>query len=494
MLPGAITGSTVEEVLNLLRYKYVDSVNLDSIETNTVLAALKGLDPHTIYIEPTQVPDANAELEGGFGGIGIEYQMIGDTLNVVYVVEKGPSQRAGLESGDKLIAVSGDTIAGVNVSIADLRKKLRGKTGSKVKVTYLRENLLDSVEITRGIISLPSVDAAFMLTDTIGYIRLNKFSGKTYVEFMEAFTSLKKKGMQKLIFDLRGNGGGVLEEATKIADEFLQDGNTIVSTKGLHIKGNEIKATKPGEFEEQPLVVLIDEQSASASEVLAGALQDNDRGIIIGRRSFGKGLVQEQYDLMNGGAIRLTVARYYTPTGRSIQKPYVKGKASYNHEIFERNDSAYTVDSSSIKKYTTPKGRLVFDGGGITPDLTVQAAPIPASKDVNQLLAGDMLNQFSFDTYTKMRSNFKTYSNAAQYASQFAIDDALWKAFVTKAQADSISLANLPDSTKTYLKRRLKALMARYVWRNDGYYYVLSSSDPFIEKAVDYFNQQKSRP
>lgn len=484
LLPGFATSNSVQEVLNLLQYKYVDSVNVDSIDTRVILSAIQGLDPHTVYIPPEELPEANADLEGKFGGVGIEYQMIEDTLTVVYVVDDGPAAKAGIMAGDQFLLADGKPVSGQQISVTELRSRLRGKIGSRVSISYKRNNRVDSLTITRGIIPIPSLDAAIMLNDSVGYIRLNRFSENTYVEFMDAHAKLEKAGMRAMILDLRGNGGGILEEATKIADELLEDGVNIVSTKGLHVRGNNIKATKPGVFEAQQLMVLIDEQTASASEVLAGALQDNDRGVIMGSRSFGKGLVQEQFDLSNGGALRLTVARYFTPSGRSIQKPYTKGRASYNHEIWERSDSAYRADSAAHQRFTTAGGKTVYDGGGITPDVAVSGTAIPASPQIAKLLEGNLLNETSFKLFKHNKDSIIQFKSARSYADSYSILPSDWKNLTDRAAADSIYVANIADSAKVFVTERLKALIARYLWRNEGYYQVLSANDAVIAKAL----------
>ncbi|HVX25999.1 MAG TPA: S41 family peptidase, partial [Parafilimonas sp.] len=320
----------LEEAISLIQNKYVDKVHLDSIEAPAISGVLDQLDPHSIYIPATNVESMNEDLQGGFQGIGVEFQMIKDTVNVMNVIPDGPSYKAGVEIGDKIIAVN-DTfnLTGKNISTDDVRKQLRGPANSDVEVTVLRNDKPKQIKIIRGNIPLYSLDAAYMINSNTGYIKLNKFSETTYQEFMGAMEKLQKQNMQQLILDLRDNGGGIMQEAVEIADEFLDDDKLIVYTQGVHSPRQDYRASKDGVFEKGKLIVLVDETSASASEILAGALQDWNRATIIGRRTFGKGLVQQQFNLSDGSELRLTVARYYTPVGRNIQKPYDKGKEEY---------------------------------------------------------------------------------------------------------------------------------------------------------------------
>jgi carboxyl-terminal processing protease len=494
--PSATSGkrSGVQEVLDLIQYRYVDSIAVDSIQTAGIEAMLQELDPHSVFISRQQLADVNADLQGGFSGIGVEYQMINDTLNVVYVIENGPSAKAGLKSGDQLIKVYDEVIAGKNLKGNDLRKLLRGNYKTRVSVTYLRNGKLGTVEITRGNVPLPSVDASYMITKTTGYLRLNRFSETTYKEFMEAATQLQQQGMKKLILDLRGNGGGILQEATNIADELLEDGLPIVSTRGQHVKNKAISSNKPGIFEEGPLVVLIDEFSASASEVVAGALQDNDRGTIMGRRSFGKGLVQEQYDLSNGGALRITVARYYTPSGRSIQKPYNGNRHDYMSEAYERGgapDSADPTATPSREVYTTRKGKKVMGGGGITPDVVLASdtskLPADAATAINNNLIGDV----SFLLFKQYEPQIKALGDAANFEKKFVLPSQTWDNYLAAASKDSLSMPRqIPPQVKQVILQRIKANMARYIWRGNGFFTVLNANDNTLKSALEHIEKQ----
>ncbi len=353
--------SPMQEVLDLINMKYVDSVRIDTLGDKLIQNMLNKLDPHSIYITADQLNDVNDDLRGNFSGIGVEFQIFYDTVNVLNVIKDGPSDKAGLQVGDKIIRVNDTTlIAGKKLQPDNIRKLLRGERGSNVKVTVLRDKKLIPVVITRGAIPLPSVDVAYMLDSTTGFIHLSKFSETTYGEFMQSLEKLQAQGLKKLILDLRGNGGGFLNQAVNIADEFLDGSKMIVYTQGANVPKYEYHSKKEGFFEQGKLALLVDEGSASASEVLAGALQDWERATIIGRRTFGKGLVQEQFGLSDGSALRLTVARYYTPLGRNIQKPYNSGYEEYEGEIYNRFHNGEVVKADTTRNsgaaYKTKKG------------------------------------------------------------------------------------------------------------------------------------------
>ncbi|MBP6687433.1 MAG: S41 family peptidase, partial [Lacibacter sp.] len=374
---GRSKPNPVQEILELVKQKYVDTVSTDSLGQFAIQDVLSQLDPHSVYIPPVELQTVNEDMQGNYQGVGLEFGMLNDTLHVLYVMPKGPSEKAGLQVGDRIITANDSTISGKKRKSDDIRKIFRGPKGTQLYVSLIRNNKPVTLTIQRGIIPVKSVDAAYLIEPGIAYIRIIKFSATTYEEFMQNLERLQKEGMKQLILDLRGNGGGMLDDAVQMADEFLDGNKEIVYTEGKSYPKQSYAARRPGLFEEGKLILLLDEGSASASEVLAGALQDWDRATILGRRSFGKGLVQEQFSLSDGSAVRLTVSRYFTPIGRSIQKPYTRGdKSSYKSEVIERltNGELFHGDSASHngKQYKTKiKGRLVYGGGGISPDVYV---------------------------------------------------------------------------------------------------------------------------
>lgn len=481
---------SVQEVMDLIRSKYVDDVKVDSIGELAIEEILTHLDPHSLYIPPVYVKTVNDDLMGNFQGIGVEFQMFDDTVNVINVMKDGPSEKAGILIGDKIIKVN-DTIqlAGVKIKADDIRKYLRGEENSKVSITVLRNNQFKKIEITRGIIPVSTIDAAYLIEPTIGYIRINKFGEKTYEEFMENLEKLQKKQMKSLILDLRGNGGGLMNEAVDIADEFLNDNKLIVYTEGSKAPRFEYKCKRDGLFEEGKLVVLVDETSASASEVLSGALQDWDRATIIGRRTFGKGLVQQQFNLSNGGAVRLTVARYYSPLGRNIQKPYTnKSRKEYEEELTERYTDGELVKGDSLKfvttSFKTPNGRIVYGGGGITPDVFVPVDTTLVVREMNKLYRKNTMGKFVYNYYTTRMPFFNQMKTSADFKNQYSVTDGDWKQLVEFAQKDSIQLSNVSGNSKQYLMNQFKSLLSKQLFRSEGYYEVSNASDSVVLKAI----------
>lgn len=478
----------IQEILDLIENKYVDQVNLNSITDTAIQALLAKLDPHSTFIPAADLSAVNDDIKGSFYGIGIEFEIFDDTLNIINVLKDGPGFKAGLLAGDKLIEANSIALAGKKVPADSIRKILRGERGSSLQMKVLRNAKVLPVEVKRDIIPLTSVDASYMFDSESGYIRLNKFSSQTYREFMTALEELNKAGMKKLVLDLRGNGGGVLEEAVEIADEFLEGDKLITYTEGKHVPRKEFRCRRQGQFEKGKLIVLADEGSASASEVLLGALQDWDRAVIVGRRSFGKGLVQEQFDLSDRSALRLTIARYYTPLGRSIQRSYANGEKAYYDEIVKRytdgdNTVADSINVKNRKIYTTPSGKKVYGGGGITPDYIIPSDTGKVDLALAKVYAKGTVSRFGYQYYLNHRNIINEYKEPTLFSKAYHVTDADWNDFVNIASRDSIRLDSLKSADKEFLLRSLKASIARQLWRNNGYFEVYNESDKTIQKA-----------
>ena len=480
--------SSVDEVVSLIKNKYVDDIGVDSLQDAAIEEMLQKLDPHSSYIPAKDLSLANEDLQGAFQGVGVEFQMFEDTVNVVNVIKDGPAFKAGVIVGDKFLKADTANLIKLK-NTDDIRKYLRGAGGSKVNVILLRDGKLKTVQITRGTIPLPALNAAYMLNTTTGYINISKFSETTYEEFMEALEKLQKLGLKKLVLDLRGNGGGYLGEAVQMADEFLDGNKLIVYTQGKHSPKQEYTCKIDGLFEKGELVVLVDETSASASEVLTGALQDWDRATIIGRRTFGKGLVQEQYNLEDGGALRLTVAKYYTPLGRNIQKPYADGREKYSEELIKRFTNGEVVHGDTTtpatKPFQTPKGRTVFGGGGITPDIFVPFDTAKTDKNVAALTYKNTLNNFVYSSYVNNKAFYNQYKNINDFIQRYNVSDADFNRLQTFAVKNSINITAINAKEKTELNKRIKALMARQIWRNEGFYEVINTTDNAVAKALE---------
>ncbi len=483
--------SSLQELTSLIKNKYVDKLAIDSINALASTELLQHLDPHSVFIPANELSVVNEEIQGNFQGIGIEFRVIDDTVNVMNIVKGGPSEKAGLQIGDKLLAVA-DTIAvtGKNIDVITIRKLFRGPINSLVKVKYKRANWVSSVTITRNTINISSIDAAYIISPGIGYIRINKFAERTYEEFMQQLEMLQSKKMQSLVLDLRGNGGGLMKEAVDIADEFLDDNKLIVYTEGQNVPKMEYSCKRPGLFEKGKLVVLIDETSASASEVLAGALQDWDRATIIGRRSFGKGLVQQQFQLSDGSAVRLTVARYFTPLGRNIQKPYDKGIKAYANELlmrFETVDSLTRKDSPLViarKEYKTKSGKIVYGGGGITPDSVVAFDSSKYPKEYVKLMITNTLANFSYHYYVDHKEEFKQFNNPTIFLEKYVPGNMEWNKLVQYSKKQGVELEKLDIISLNRTLITFKALISRYLWRDGGYFIIINSIDPFLSKAL----------
>ena len=480
----------LQEIIDLINNKYVDEVKTDALADTAIKAILSKLDPHSVFIPAQQVQLLNDDLAGKFFGIGIEFNIFNDTLNVINVINGGPGDKAGMQTGDKFIFVNDSSVAGKKMNPDQYRTLLRGERRTSVDITFLRDRIQKKVTLTRDAIPVSSVDAVYMLGSVTGYIRLNKFSTQTYHEFMEALDSLKKQGLQKLVLDLRGNGGGILEEAVEIADEFLDGDKLITYTEGKHAPRKEYRCRREGGFEKGPLVVLADEGTASASEVLIGALQDWDRAIVIGRRTFGKGLVQEQFDLSDKSALRLTIARYYTPVGRSIQRPYASGDKAYYEEITKRYHDGETQTQDSVKNdtsriYLSKSGKKLYGGGGITPDQFIALDTLTFNEHQVRLSEKGTLVGFAYNYYLlnrKMLSGF--FKTPADFYAGFLFTDEDWQKFIAVAAKDSIDLKGIPKDEKNILTSHIKANLARMIWRNEGFFEVLNRTDESIKRAT----------
>ncbi len=487
-------GTKMNSLINYIEKHYVDTIDPADLEEKAIASLLKNLDPHSDYIPAKEFELVNEPLEGNFDGIGVEFNIIKDTVRVVNPIIDGPSEKLGIKAGDKIVAVDGTPMTGKKVTNKMVFDKLRGKSGSTVNVSILRSGLKKPIEfkITRDKIPLYSIDIAYMVKPGIGYMKISKFAATTYDEYLKAFNDLTKKGMKKLIIDLRGNGGGFLKTAVDLADEFLINGLQIVYTAGRAHPKKAYNSTTQGGFEKNPIVVLIDEGSASASEIVAGALQDNDRATIIGRRSFGKGLVQDQIDLPDGSGIRLTIARYYTPTGRCIQKPYTHGNDAYYNEEYDRyeNGELYNLDSIKLdktKKYITPGGKVVYGGGGIVPDVFVPVDTAKYSTIVNRMYYTGTINSFAFEYTDKKRSillsKFKT---ANDFNMQFKVGTDVLQEFSSYVNSKSNNSQISANGKQLIgIELILKSLIGRNLFDKDGYYPNLNEHDNCILKAIE---------
>lgn len=489
----------INSLLEYIQYQYVDTINNNALVEKTVTSMLESLDPHSSYIPASEFASVNEPLEGNFDGIGVEFNIIKDTIRVVNPIEGGPSEKIGIKAGDKIIKVEAVNVAGVKITNKQVFDKLRGKSGTTVNVTILRNGVSKplSFKITRGAIPIYSVDASYMVNTNVGYIKISKFAATTYDEYLKAFNELSHKGMSKLILDLRGNPGGFLNAAVDISDEFLKNGLQIVYTEGKANPKKTYKATEHGSFENNDLVILIDEGSASASEIVAGAMQDNDRGTIIGRRSFGKGLVQDQLQLPDGSAIRLTIARYYTPTGRCIQKPYTDDKNQYYSEEYDRYQNGELLNADSIKldktkKYTTPNGKIVYGGGGIMPDVFVPIDTTKTNVFLNKVFYTGTINTFAFEFADKNRAKLKSYVNAQNFIATFEVNASILDEFYNYCDKQSISIGKLnKDKCSKAIIPYLKAYIGRDIFDKDAYYPIINQNDNCILKAIEVLTLKK---
>jgi carboxyl-terminal processing protease len=480
--------SAIQYILN----EYVDSVSLQELSESAMPALVEKLDPHSIYIPASEFQHYSEPLVGNFSGIGVSFNMADDTVAIINTIPNGPSEMVGILPGDRIVRVNDSLVAGVNMPSDDIVNMLKGPKNTVVEVTVYRRGVreLMDFEITRDDIPIYSVDVAYMVNPETGYIKISQFAQTTYREFMQAIEKLKARGVTKLILDLRGNGGGIMEAAIRIADQFLNEGQLIVYTEGRTRPRENEYATSRGVLKDDRVVILIDETSASASEILAGAIQDNDRGLLIGRRSFGKGLVQEEMRFNDGSALRLTVARYYTPTGRSIQRPYENGREDYYHDLNERIMHGEMEYKDSIKfdtsqKYVTPGGKIVYGGGGIMPDIFVPVDTTSMSDYYNRVRSLGLMYRFAFH-YTDLHRSALEQFTTPEDIEGYLDDQKIMPQFINYAREKGVP----PDyddirTSRFVMEKSIKAYVARNIIENDGFYPIIAEIDNVLQVAID---------
>ncbi len=483
----------VNQILDYIEQEYVDSMDREYLVNETIEFMLQKLDPHSYYISASDIKAMNEPLEGSFDGIGVQFSIQKDTIVIIDIISGGPSEKVGLRAGDRIVNVDSELVAGVGVSNAKVMKLLKGKSGTEVNVSVVRnqKNQVFDFIIVRDKIPIYSLDVGYMVTPEIGYVKISRFAKTTYDEFTAQTSKLLDQGMTKLILDLRGNGGGYMEAAINITDEFLDNGKLIVYTEGRARDKEEYFATRNGELESVKLVILIDENSASASEIVAGAIQDNDRGSIIGRRSFGKGLVQEQNMWPDGSATRLTIARYYTPTGRCIQRSYENGTKAYREQLRARIENGELEDASNIEledsiPFTTAGGKIVYGGGGIMPDQFVPLDTAGASIYLSKLYYRGLFYQFCFDYTDKNREKLLAFGNPSDFVENFQINSEVEELFYSFAESKGIKKDNVgAANSRAQIMFRLKAGIGRNIHGDLGYFPVLNEKNKAILKAIE---------
>jgi carboxyl-terminal processing protease len=482
--------SKLNKLIDFIDREYVDDINTDSIVDITVNSILEKLDPHSVYIAKNEMEEVTQSMKGDFVGIGVNFYMYKDSVAVIKPIPGGPSDKAGIKAGDRILFAGNSKLFGRKLPNDTLFSKLKGEEGSNVSLTIFRksENKKFKVNVKRDVVPIKSVDAAVMADKKTGYIKINRFAETTYDEFHNALAGLKKQGATELIIDLRDNGGGYLEKAVQIADDLLKDGQLIVKTKNKKNREDKTYASKEGIFEKGKLYILINENSASASEILAGAIQDNDRGVIVGRRSFGKGLVQREMPLGDGSAVRLTVARYYTPSGRSIQRSYSHGGAEYFNDFEKRFESGELYAADSIKvadtlKFKTANGRVVYGGGGIIPDVFVPLEGEHGDEAVALIMQSGIVSYFVFEQLDKERSAFKGLS-AAQITEKVIGGDKYYKAFAAYLANNELSFHL--EKYKARVKHYLAAEFSRQLLSEKAYYEMILKEDNMVKAVLEH--------
>lgn len=479
----------LSRLIDYIEYEYVDEVNIDSVVDITVNGILKDLDPHSVYISEQEYASLSESMQGDFVGIGVSFYNVNDTIAVIQALEGGPSERVGIQGGDRILYANGEPLFNKKISNDSLTYHLKGEEDSKVALKIYRkgsEELLE-FDVRRGRVPLKSVDASYMLTDQLGYIKINRFAESTYNEFKESLLNLKAQGATQIALDLRNNPGGYLGEATKMVDEFLEDDKLILLTKNKKGSIEKTFSSTKGNFEEGQVYVLLNENSASASEIVAGALQDNDKGLIVGRRSYGKGLVQREMALGDGSAVRLTIARYYTPTGRSIQKPYENGNKAYFNDYLNRYKNGELVSADSISvvdslKYTTPGGRTVYGGGGIIPDVFVPKDTDYEKESLNLILRSGFMSRFVFEALEDNREYYNSLS-LDEFKKASLVDDEMVEEFTVFLRKQGYDLQ--VSAYKPVLKQYLKATMAQQLFGTNVFEQIVNEGDRVIEKVVE---------
>ncbi len=479
----------LNRLIDYIDYEYVDSVNTDSIVDVTVNRILENLDPHSVYIPKAEYASVTENMKGDFVGIGVSFYTNNDTIVVIQPIEGGPSERIGIKGGDRILYANDQQLFNRNISNDSLISKLKGEENSNVTLTVFRKGLKDLLKfnVTRSRVPLKSVDAAYMLTEDLGYIKINRFAETTYKEFKESLGKLKAQGANQIALDLRDNPGGYLAEAINIVDEFLKDGKPVLFTKNKKGAMEETFSRKKGTFEDKEVFVLINENSASASEIVAGALQDNDRGKIVGRRSYGKGLVQREMELGDGSAVRLTIARYYTPTGRSIQKPYDDGNEDYFKDYVRRYKNGELQHADSIHvddslKYITPGGKIVYGGGGIIPDIFVPKDTSIEKENLSYILKSGFLNPFIFQVLEQDRNYYNSLTWNT-FKDKEMVDDEMVNEFMVYARNQGIPIK--VTNYRPLVKRYLKAVMAQQLFGTTEFQRLINEDDRIIEKVIE---------
>jgi carboxyl-terminal processing protease len=483
-----------DAVMQLINYAYVDTINEAKLVENAIIETLKELDPHSVYIAKKDLPKANEGLEGNFDGIGVQFELLRDTISVVHAIPGGPSDRLGIMSGDKIVIIEKESVVGKKITTQFVLDHLRGKRGTTVNISIFRKGKKDLLEfaIVRDKIPINSIDAAYMIKPGIGYIILNKFASSSMQEFAESVIRLRSKGMQSLILDLRNNSGGFLGTAIELSDEFLGPSKRIVYTQGTHAQREDYYSTARGLFETGKLVIMINENSASASEIVSGAVQDWDRGIIVGRRSFGKGLVQRPFQLPDSSVIRLTTARYYNPSGKCIQKPYADGIDKYYEDFSNRVKHGELIHPDSIKfpdslKFYTSKKRVVYGGGGIMPDVFVPWDSTPISDYYLDLRRKNVINTFVSDYVDKSRKTLKAdYPQFSLFEEKFQTDDAFMADFFAYAEKEGVKKDDKGYGlSEKLIKSQLKGLIAQKLWDMTELYTIINQYDEEVLKALE---------